>query len=132
MAQLLHLTKRNKLKELIKIKKMKKQLILAITLFVTVFSFAQKKEMKTLVKAVKNSNYAEAKTTLSQLEPMLSSMDDKTKAKYYLNKGKAFFANGAGSVDDVMVAVESLGKISGGSLAGEVSDLKKLYPEKSN
>lgn len=105
---------------------MKKQLILAITLFATVFSFAQKKELKTLAKAVKNSNFAEAKAVLTQLEPMLSSMDDKSKAKYYLNKGKAFFANGAGSGADVMVAVESLGKITGSGLEGEVSNLKKL------
>lgn len=105
---------------------MKKQLILAIALFISITSFAQKKELKTLAKAVKSNNYAEAKTVISQLEPMLSSMDDKSKAKYFLNKGKAFFANGAGSGDDVSVALESLSKISGKDFLGEITELKRL------
>lgn len=105
---------------------MKKQLILSLALMVSIFSFAQNKELRVLEKAVKNNNYAEAKTVVSELEPMLSSMDDKSKAKFYLNKGKAFFANGAGSAQEVMVAVESLDSISGNSYAGEVADLKKL------
>ncbi|WAC02822.1 hypothetical protein N7U66_04045 [Lacinutrix neustonica] len=91
---------------------MKKQLILSLALMITFFSFAQKKELRELEKAVKNNNYAEAKAAVLELEPLLSSMDDKSKAKFYLNKGKAFFANGAGSGEEVMMAVESLENIS--------------------
>lgn len=103
---------------------MKKQLILSLALFVVLFSFAQKKELKSLEKAVKNSNYAEAKKLVGTLEPMLSVMDSKSKAKYYLTKGKAFFANGAGSNEDVMMAVKSLSSIE--NATPEVTQLKTL------
>jgi tetratricopeptide (TPR) repeat protein len=105
---------------------MKKQLILSLALFVTLISFAQKKEVKMLEKAVKNNNYAEAKTMATQLESLTGSMDNKMKAKYYLNKGKAYFANGAGSSEDVMVAVESLKQVPTGSYASEIGQLKQL------
>ncbi len=104
---------------------MKKQLILSLALFVTLFSFAQKKEVKMLEKAVKNNNFAEAKAMATQLESLEGSMDNKIKAKYYLNKGKAYFANGAGTSEDVMVAVESLGKVPAGSYASEIAQLKQ-------
>ncbi len=103
---------------------MKKQLILSLALLVVLFSFAQKKELKSLEKAVKNSNYAEAKKLVGQLESMTSAMDSKSKAKYYLTKGKAFFANGAGSNEDVMMAVKSLGNIE--NATPEVTELKSL------
>ncbi|WGD34449.1 tetratricopeptide repeat protein [Olleya sp. YS] len=102
---------------------MKKQLILAIALLVTVFSFAQKKEIKALEKAVKNNNYAEAKALVGQLESMVGTMDGKLKDKYYLGAANAYFANGTGSYADITKAVESLGKISGNS--GEASQLKR-------
>ncbi|WP_452602568.1 tetratricopeptide repeat protein [Pontimicrobium sp. MEBiC06410] len=105
---------------------MKKQLILSLALFVTLFSFAQKKEVKMLEKAVKNNNYAEAKAMASKLESLTGSMDNKMKAKYYLNKGKAYFANGAGSNKDVMMAVESLKQVPSGSYESEVGKLKQL------
>ncbi|QCE43160.1 tetratricopeptide repeat protein [Psychroserpens sp. NJDZ02] len=98
---------------------MKKQLILAIALLVSVGSFAQKKEIKALEKAVKNNNYAEAKTLVSQLESMEGSMDDKLKDKYYLASASAYFANGAASYEDISKAVETLEKLSGNSVAGE-------------
>jgi tetratricopeptide (TPR) repeat protein len=52
-------------------------------------------------------------------------MDDKLKAKYYFNKGKAYYANGNGSDADVNTAVEALGKVSTG-YTKEMGELKRL------
>ena len=91
---------------------MKKQLILAIALLVTVFSFAQKKEIKALEKAVNKNNYAEAKSLITQLESMTGSMDDKLKDKYYIAAATAYFANGTSGSEDVLKATSFLDKVS--------------------
>lgn len=104
---------------------MKKQLILNVALFVTIFSFAQKKELKMLEKAVKNNNYSEAKAFVSKLEAMESSMDDKMKAKYYLNKGKAFYANGTGSNDDILKSAEALTNLQSLGQTNGFAEFKK-------
>jgi tetratricopeptide (TPR) repeat protein len=102
---------------------MKKQLILGIALLVSVSSIAQKKEIKALEKAVKNSNYAEAKSLVTQLQSMEGAMDSKLKDKYYLASAKAFFSNGSGSSTDITSAVSSLDKMS--STTVEASQLKQ-------
>lgn len=98
---------------------MKKQLILGIALLVSVSSIAQKKEIKALEKAVKNSNYAEAKGLVTQLQSMEGAMDGKLKDKYYLASANAFFANGTASYGDISKAVELLGKLSNNSVEGD-------------
>jgi len=90
---------------------MKKQFIIALGLMVSMSTIAQKKELRTLEKAVKNNNYAEAKAAVSQLEPMLGSMDDKLKSKYYFNKAQAYYANGAGTNADFKMAISDLAKV---------------------
>ncbi|WP_299248436.1 hypothetical protein [uncultured Lacinutrix sp.] len=90
---------------------MKKQLIFTLALLVTLFSFGQKKELKTLEKAVKNNNFAEAKAVVTTLEPMLDSMDDKMKSKFYYNRAKALYANGTGNVADFDTAFNDLNKV---------------------
>ena len=90
---------------------MKKQLILSLALFVMAFSFAQKKELKKLEKAVKNNNYSEAKSMVSQLEPMLGSMDDKMKSKFYFASAKTFYANGTGNASDLQKALNNFKKV---------------------
>lgn len=92
---------------------MKKHLLIAMSLSVGVFSFAQKKELKTAAKAIKKSNFAEAKAAITQAESMLSSMDDKQKNMFYLLKGQALYANGTGNASDVDMAIESLGMLNG-------------------
>ena len=89
---------------------MKKQVIIALALFVSVFTFAQKKEVRALEKAIKNDNYAEAKTLATQLEAQVSAMDDKLKTSYYLSAAKAFYANGTASNSDLDKAVENVSK----------------------
>ena len=78
-----------------------------LLIFSLSFSFAQKKEIKTAEKAIKSSNFANAKAAINAAESLISAMDDKTKAKFYLLKGQALYANGAGSNTDIDGALES-------------------------
>jgi len=99
------------MKNKLKMKLMKKQFVIVLALLMGTFSFAQKKELKTAEKAIKNSNYAEAKSALSTVSPMLSSLDSKTKDKYYYLNAQALYANGTGSSVDIDSALESLANI---------------------
>ncbi|MFD0990803.1 tetratricopeptide repeat protein [Mariniflexile jejuense] len=102
---------------------MKKQITIALAITLGTFSFAQKKELKEADKAIKGSNYAEAKSALKQVEPLMSSMDDKLKDQYYLLHAQALYAGGAGTINDVDAALESLKSVSGSS--SEVTELKQ-------
>jgi tetratricopeptide (TPR) repeat protein len=103
---------------------MKKYVIIALALAFSMFTFAQKKELKTVEKAIKSGNFSEAKTVLNQVESMLSSMDDKTKDKFYFLKGQALYANGTGSDADVDMAIDSFDKVQS-SYRTEVGDIKQ-------
>ncbi|CDF80053.1 tetratricopeptide repeat family protein [Formosa agariphila KMM 3901] len=104
---------------------MKKQVIVALALSISAFSFAQKKELKAAEKAIKSNNYAEAKAALNQVTPTLSSIDDKYKSKYYFLQAEALYANGAGSAEDVNKAIESLSMVDD-SMKGEVAELTSV------
>ena len=109
---------------------MKKQIIVALAILVGTLSFAQKNEIKAAEKAIKSGNFADAKSAISSAEALLGSTDEKTKAKFYLLKGQALYANGTGSGQDIDAAIESLNmvaKIEGenGKLAGDVAGLKQ-------
>jgi tetratricopeptide (TPR) repeat protein len=86
---------------------MKKYAIIGLALMVCSLSFAQKKEIKTADKAIKSSNFADAKIALQSAEALVSSMDGKTKAKFYFLKGQALYANGAGNNSEVNEALKS-------------------------
>jgi len=107
---------------------MKKQVVLGLALMMASFSFAQKKEMKTAEKAIKSSNFADAKSAISAAESLLSAMDDKTKAKFYFLKGQALYANGAGSNNDIDDAFESFKMLS--DLESKTG--KRVYSDKAN
>ncbi len=87
---------------------MKKQFIIALAISVSAFSFAQKKELKAVEKAIKSNNFAEAKAALAVVEPMLGSLDDKLKSKYNYLKGAALFANGAGTDAEIDKSIKFL------------------------
>src|SRR5690606_27696165 len=72
--------------------KMKKQIIIALAISISAFSFAQKKELKAVEKAIKGNNYAEAKSALKQAESLMSAMDEKAKAQYYYLHAQALYA----------------------------------------
>lgn len=103
---------------------MKKQVIIALAISVSAFSFAQKKELRAVEKAIKGSNYAEAKAALQQVEPLMSQMDEKETAQYHYLKAMTLYAGGAGSLDDIDAAIENIEKVSGGYDA-EVAQLKQ-------
>ena len=102
---------------------MKKLIAITCMLLIATVSFAQKKELKAAEKAIKNSNFAEAKTLLASVETMMSSADDKLKGKYHFLLGKALYAEGAGSEDDMNKAVANLDK-AGSGYAAEAATLK--------
>lgn len=103
---------------------MKKGLIIALAFSVSAFSFAQKKELKIVEKAIKSSNFAEAKTAITQAEGLLSAMDEKTKAKFYYLKGQALYSGGKASLGDVDAALVSLGEVKG-VYGTEIKELKQ-------
>ncbi len=100
---------------------MKKLVLIALAFSIGSYSFAQKKEIKMAEKAINKSNYAEAKAAINQAEALLASMDDKTKDKFYLLKGQALYANGAGSDVDIDTAIESLKNLQNSSEANELT-----------
>ncbi|WP_435413595.1 tetratricopeptide repeat protein [Psychroserpens mesophilus] len=90
---------------------MKKQIIIALALLVSTFSFSQKDELKAAEKAIKNKNFADAKAAIQSAEALIGSADDKTKAKFYFLKGEALYANGAGSNEDTDKAIKSFNMV---------------------
>ncbi len=87
---------------------MKKLLTLVLVFTVTAVSFAQKDEIKALEKALKKSNFADAKSAASAAEAMMGNMDDKTKAKFLFLKAQALYANGTASGSDLDETVATL------------------------
>ena len=91
---------------------MRKQVVFGLAVMISTFSFAQKKELKLADKAIKSSNYADAKAAINSAEALLSTMDEKTKAKFYFLKGKALYANGAGTDTEIADALSSFKDLS--------------------
>lgn len=87
---------------------MKKLVTIIGALLISISAVAQKNEIKTLEKALKNNNYSEAKSAAMAADALLSNMDDKTKAKFYYLKAQALYANGQGSTADQEMAVASI------------------------
>ena len=89
---------------------MKKQIVVALALLVSTISFSQKNEMKAAEKAIKSENFADAKSAILSGESLIGSADAKTKSKFYFIKGKAFYASGKASNEDMDIAIESFEK----------------------
>lgn len=103
---------------------MKKQFVIALALLISGFSFAQKKELKSAEKAIKNNNFAEAKASLSQAKAMLAAMDSKSADKYFYLNSQALYANGAGSDADIDAALKSLDNVKN-LYAAEITVLRQ-------
>ncbi|MBA6152625.1 tetratricopeptide repeat protein [Gelidibacter maritimus] len=109
---------------------MKKQIIIALALLVSSFSFSQKREIRDAEKAIKKSNFAEAKSAINAAESLVGNADDKLKAQFYYVKGQAFYANGTGTDADMDVAIESLNKVAevegkNGKYSKDVQEIKQ-------
>lgn len=59
-------------------------------MLITAFSFAQKKELKAVEKALKKGNAVEAKEVLNSISSTIESADAKYKAQYYFLKGQTY------------------------------------------
>jgi len=103
---------------------MKKQLIIALAISMGAFSFAQKKELRAIEKAIKSSDFTEAKAAAATAEGLLGEMDDDAKAKYYYLLGQALYANGEATDAEVASALENLTKAEG-AYGTEVTKLKQ-------
>jgi len=103
---------------------MKKQVIIALALSIGIFSFAQKKELKAVEKALKSGNFADAKTSIKAAEGYIDAMDESTKSKYHFLKGKILYANGVASSEDLLLSVESLNNVKTG-YKKEITELKQ-------
>jgi tetratricopeptide (TPR) repeat protein len=108
---------------------MKKQLIVAVALLLSTLSFAQKKELKIVEKAIKSGNFADAKSAIKSVEALIANADDKLQAKFYFLKGQALYANGTGSNTDMDQAIESFGMVEQvegpkGKYGSTIEDLK--------
>lgn len=68
---------------------MKNQIIALSLGFMSIATFAQKKELKIAEKALKKQQYNEALAAVNSTDGMLANMDAKYKAKYYFLKGQA-------------------------------------------
>ncbi len=83
----------------------KKQLImLSLSLFIGMTTFAQKKELKAADKALEKKDYAGALSAISQAESLIANADAKIKAKFYYIKGMALYGKGDDSQNNEKVA----------------------------
>lgn len=99
-----------------------------LLLAITSMSFAQKKEIKEIEKALKNSNFADAKSAVAAAEALMGNMDDKSKAKFYFLKAQALYANGSGTDANIDEAIASLDNLK--TLESEMGKLK--YTQQAN
>ena len=63
---------------------MKTKMIIALICLISVYGYAQKDEIKAIEKALKSNDFAAARAAASPADAVISNMDYKTKAKYYL------------------------------------------------
>ena len=108
---------------------MKKQIVIALALLVSTFSFSQKDELKAAEKALKKGNFSDAKSAVDSAESLIGASDNKTKAKFYLLKSKAYYAGGAGSDSDIDSAIESIemaGNLNVSKYKSDIDELKKM------
>jgi len=101
---------------------------LVLTLTLASMSFAQKNEIKAIDKALKNSNFADAKSAVAAAEALIGNMDDKSKAKFYFLKAKAYYANGGGTDADIDQAIVTLDQLK--ELESSMGKLK--YTDEAN
>jgi len=86
---------------------MKTKILMIAALVVTTITFAQKKEVKELEKAIKSGSYGTAKTLAAAAEGLTSAMDSKTKEKFLLLKAQAFLGVDNTNIADLEQAAEA-------------------------
>ena len=100
---------------------MKTRILMIAALVVTTITFAQKKEIKTLEKAVKSGKYANAKALIGPAEALLSAMDTKTKEKFLLLKAQAFLGSNNTNIEDLKNAGKAFNMLKNSNLSGQAA-----------
>lgn len=100
---------------------MKTRILMIAALAVTTLTFAQKKEVKALEKAIKGGSYGEAKTLVSAAEGLLSAMDEKTKEKFQLLKAQAFLGVDNKDIADLKKAGEAFTALKDSKFSAEAA-----------
>ena len=90
---------------------MKKLFILTLTFLVFQFNYAQKKELKSVDKLLKSGDFIEAKASLELVSNMITTSDDKTKAKFYYLKGLSNYQNGEASFENKLLSIKSFNTV---------------------
>lgn len=98
---------------------MKTKILLIAALAFATITFAQKKEVKALEKAIKSGSYGEAKTLVGAADALMGSMDDKTKEKFNLLKAQAFLGVGNKNIADLKQAAEAFKSLEGTKYAAD-------------
>lgn len=98
---------------------MKTKILLIAALALATITFAQKKEVKALEKAIKSGSYGEAKTLVGAADALMGSMDDKTKEKFNLLKAQAFLGVGNKNIADLKQAAEAFKSLEGTKYAAD-------------
>jgi len=110
-----------------KTSKMKKQVLALALLGLTSVTFAQKSEVKALEKALKSEKFSETKSLIATAEAVISSADDKTKAKFYYLKAKAMLSG-----NDYDGIISSLAEFEANNTSKYASEISKLKTKKTN
>ena len=101
----------------------------------TMVSFAQKKELKTVEKALKSQDYVTALTAINAAKALNADTDSKLKTKFYYLEGKTFagkkdYKAAAESYNKVLDLEKEAKKFKYSKKSGE--DLNKIISEVSN
>ena len=92
---------------------MKTKFLLILALSLSAFTFAQKKELRTVEKSIKSGSFDEAKTQLTALEGMMGAMDEEQKEQFYFLKGQAYLgAEGNKDGASLKTALESFNEVA--------------------
>ncbi len=92
---------------------MKTKFLFAIAIAISTMTFAQKREVKAVEKAIKSGSYNEAKSLLAEAEALMSEMDEKTKEKYMLLKAQAYLGVNNSNTEDLEKAAEAFKALEG-------------------
>ncbi len=89
---------------------MKKQILIAGALTISVIAFGQKREIRKAERAFNDKNYTEAISELKQAEASLASADEDEKAQYYLVKAEVYTASAGDDLNKMKMASEAYQK----------------------
>ncbi|PVW13773.1 tetratricopeptide repeat protein [Marixanthomonas spongiae] len=89
---------------------MKKQILIAGALTISVVAFGQKREIRKAERAFNDKDYTEAISQLKEAETQLASADQDEKAEYYLVKAEVYTASAGDDLNKMKAASEAYQK----------------------